>query len=186
MVIPQHVWTWTEELPALIGLLGVIVALVANGWLARAQERDRLEQKSTALRIALTEELKVSLMSYKGAIEKLEAAEGDGSTSILVRTQCFTSVYEEMLDQIGLLAPGEVEAVMRAYLMIQQMPGTIGLMIWAETGELRAPSPDWLKVPKAKFDPVSRLNKIMVEIVEKAIAALSTTPKRLRASQHTN
>jgi hypothetical protein len=158
----------TDELPAVLGFGGVMLTLLFNGWLSRQQDRWQLDDKRKALRIALAEELKVSLNSYKDAIEKIEAAELDQTISISVPTKCFTFVYEQMIDQIGLLTASEVEAAMNAYLMVQQMPQTI-----RKLPGTKVPSPDWLDVADTQFGNLRRLMQNMVQIVEGAIRVLS-------------
>jgi hypothetical protein len=74
-----------------------------------------------------------------------------------------------MLDQIGLLTAHEVEAVVHAYLMIQQMPRTIEVL----AGDTQAPSAEWLKVVAAEFGHLKRLYRNYVEIVDAAISALA-------------
>ena len=167
-MIPQHEWTWTDVLPALIGFGGVIVTLLVNAGLSRKQDRRQLDEKRKALRIALTEELRVSLNSYKEAIKTVEVAQLDQTTSLLVPTRCFTFVYERLIDQIGLLTPHEVEKVMNAYLMIQQMAETIRLLPGTTLK-----SPEWLNVADTDFRHFKQLTQNMVEIVDTAVAALS-------------
>jgi hypothetical protein len=45
--------------------------------------------------------------------------------SMLVPLETITDIYKSMIGRLGLLSRSEIQAVLRAYLLIQQMPDRI-------------------------------------------------------------
>ncbi len=77
-----------------------------------------------------------------------------------------TDVYKSMIDRIGVLSEAQVRAVLRAYLLDQQLPDRLKFL--GKPGE-----PGYVWVPIEKWDALAQLHRNYVDDVERAIGALS-------------
>jgi hypothetical protein len=82
-----------------------------------------------------------------------------------------TDIYEELIDRLGLLTPDEIEKVMRAYLLIQQLPGRIRLLLWQSHDQIE--SAEYMRVGRKHFVAVKAIHKNYLTQIELAIMALS-------------
>ncbi|ENS5608791.1 hypothetical protein ACE1RU_003731 [Vibrio mimicus] len=116
----------------LVGFLGVIISILANGYLARKQERaQRFHEKDTIL-AALRAELKVNLATIKMRSEQLSipspSHRNQGYLPILV----FNDVYKSSLHKIGVLEDKQAEQVIKMYLLLEELPTKMQLLSGTE------------------------------------------------------
>jgi hypothetical protein len=139
--------------------------------LARRQREIEIAHDRSALRVALQTELKILKDIYEGRIETLAKAEIDQSSDVLIPADTMTDIYEELIDRLGLLTPDEIEKVMRAYLLIQQLPGRIRLLLWQSHDQIE--SAEYMRVGRKHFVAVKAIHKNYLTQIELAIMALS-------------
>ncbi|MCA3940729.1 hypothetical protein JKP09_20815 [Vibrio vulnificus] len=111
----------------LIGFVGVILSLIANGYFARRQERERIAHNKLTILAALKAELRVNLGTFEARAIQLERPfnyEGDGYLPLVV----FNDVYQQLLNQLGLLDEEHAESIIKVYLAIEELPPTMELL----------------------------------------------------------
>jgi hypothetical protein len=81
--------------------------------------------------------------------------------------RCFTDVYDQLIGRIGLLSAAEVEAVMRAFLLIKERPERMLLI-----GRYPEQSREWIEVQKASLPILSQITENMIPVIQKAIDTL--------------
>jgi hypothetical protein len=153
----------------LVGFAGVMITLARNARLAREQHDRRVAHDRTVVRVALQAELEALADAYKLRIEQLTEPEQrhDGAN---FATDEMTAVYRSMIERIGLLSEHQVKAVLKAYLLAEQLPERLKFL-----AELTGPNsePGYLYIPKARFILAAKLHRSYLTIIEQAIAALS-------------
>ena len=80
-----------------------------------------------------------------------------------------TDVYKSMISQLGLLTAKEVRAVLRAYLLVLQLPDTITFLV----DPLATPKPGYAYVSGDNFEHLKKLHANYLGDVALAISALS-------------
>jgi hypothetical protein len=108
------------------GFTGVIITLAVNAWLARAQHRRQVRHERAVLRVALRAELEAVAESYRDRIGMFDNPGVVGGA--LYPLDTMSQVYRSMIGRIGLLSAREVKAVLRAYLLIEQLPDRVKML----------------------------------------------------------
>jgi hypothetical protein len=80
-----------------------------------------------------------------------------------------TSVYDQLLDKLGLLSASETKAVIRAYVMIKQMPVALYLLQNAEESAPRG----FIKVGRERFEAVKKLHENYLTDIDNALGAIN-------------
>jgi hypothetical protein len=154
-----------------IAFLGVVVGLLGNAgvqWLDRWAKR-RHDRK--VLCSALTAELSLLHDSYETRIEMMREKGG-----FYVPTISATSVYEKMLDKIGLLTPKRGRKVIHAYLTdrhliprlrLQETRGVPGTGVVASS-----PTADFIRVSPENMDRAIEAHRTRMVTMKAAIDAL--------------
>jgi hypothetical protein len=109
-----------------IGFTGVIATLLTNALLARRQHAGQVRHESDVLRAALIAELQLIREAFMDRIAAINGAEN--RAGMLVPLDSLSDVYESLIDRIGLLSEPETRAVVRAYVLVRQLPGRIKLL----------------------------------------------------------
>ncbi len=111
----------------LIGFIGVIATIRANG----KQNRDLLIEQAhhdgRALRRALIEELALIANAYRVNIEDLSNS-GNSHALAFVYENPHIAAYSQLVPKFGLLDTEEIKKTMLAYQLIQELPGRLRLL----------------------------------------------------------
>lgn len=152
-----------------VGFTGVIITLVTNAWLARAQHGRQVEHDRTVLRISLRAELEAVAESYRNLIKTLDDPESVGpGRGVYYPVDTMSQLYKSTIGRIGLLSANEVKPVLRAYLLIEQLPNRVRVLAQSE----RPTEAGFLFVPAQNIGPLQQIHRNYLGDVELAIVAL--------------
>lgn len=149
-----------------VGFAGVILTLAFNAFLARRQHNRQVRHEARIVRVALYAELEAIAESYRERIRTLDDPGPHGGMIIPLDTM--TDVYKTMVGRVGLLSSFEVRAVLRAYLLVLQLPDRIKFL----ADETHATEPGFAYIPARMFTPAMQMHRNYLEDIDAAIAAL--------------
>jgi hypothetical protein len=164
---------WLEKFQTLavglVGFTGVMITLARNARLAREQHARQVEHERAVVRIALRAELEANAAAYRDRIDMLsgEATEGRHS-GFVVTVNPMNEVYKSQMARIGLLSESQVRPVLKAYLLVQQLPDRIKL--FADSTRPTEPGSAW--IPKEAFGPFVQMHQNYLRDLERAISSL--------------
>jgi len=170
---------WLDDHQTLIvgalGFIGVIITLIVNAFLERRQRGRERAARSDALRLALSEELRLFEDVIKDRLDMIAEAERGLSGGLLVPLTHTTDIFESSIGDLGLLRSDQVAAVLRAY-SISANAGKVSLL-----GRVHDPrgEPPLVHVGSEHF----RAMKVVHEQIRKEVSAARralTTPRRRR------
>ncbi|CAH8239770.1 hypothetical protein PYE67_14940 [Vibrio aestuarianus] len=119
--------TYQTLITGVVGFVGVIVSILANGFLARKQHQKGITQKRKSMISAIKAELDVNLASFEGRTKMLESPSDGKRTAFPVKV--FNDVYKEMLGQIGYLTEEESRCIINIYLLLEEFPNRVKLLL---------------------------------------------------------
>jgi hypothetical protein len=158
----------------LLGFAGVILTLLVNAYLQRAQDRRRAKQEARGLRIALMEELRVQRMVLEEVVESLDTAENEngdaGGRFGLVPLERYSRVFDRSIDKLGLLTGRELAYVFAAYLPLSAM--TWKLKAMEPATEHRDPTGDIARITPQHFDAVKKMHRNSLLAIDAAMREL--------------
>jgi len=151
----------------IIGFLGVIITISMNSKISRDQDYRNIDHKKNSLRIALYTELSLLLSSYKLRIEQLNNING---RSALIRDYDSNQIYLKMLPEIGLLSKSEIETVMTAYQLNNELLFRLGVC----TGSLElSKNQGYVKVTMEYVQVVVDIHSEFLKAIEAALEELN-------------
>lgn len=164
------VMNWKEYQTLIVGALGfigVILTLLTNAALNRRQHTRQIEHERTALKAALSVELTIIRDVYLDRIKSIR--EAPATQGMLVPLDTMTDVYSKAIEKIGLLTRDQVNLVMRAYILIRQMPDRLRFFHGPE--EIQTVE-GYLRIEKKNVGYVGQMHENFLEDINSAIAAL--------------
>lgn len=150
-----------------LGFTGVIATLATNAWLARRQHDRQVRHEARVLRTALRAELEAVAESYRDRIATLDSP--GKHTGMHVPLATMTDVYKSMIGKLGLLTREETRVVLRAYLLILQLPETLRFL----ADDLAVPKPGFVYVSAKEFAHLRKLHEKHLGDVDAAVTALA-------------
>lgn len=102
-----------------LGFLGVILTIATNGYFNRRQHIRELNQKKNSIKAALVAELEVNLSTFKARAEEFSTPKDKVAYLPLIT---FIDVYKSLINDIGLLPESEIKKLVKAYLLIEEVP----------------------------------------------------------------
>jgi hypothetical protein len=150
-----------------LAFTGVIATLSMNAWLARRQHDRQVQHEAQVLRTALRAELEAVADSYRDRIEMLDSP--GRHTGMHVPIETMTDVYKSVIDQLGLLTLPEIRAVLRAYLLVLQLPERLSFL--ADPIAVRRSG--FVYVSATNFPSLRALHESYVGDVAAAVSALA-------------
>ncbi|MCG7967524.1 MAG: hypothetical protein JAY63_13070 [Candidatus Thiodiazotropha taylori] len=93
-------------------------------------EANRMAQEANSLRVALKSELTFNRDGFETSV--LQFHEGTETTQALYPNAPKDVIYNTLLERIGLLSETEVEKVLRAYRLINQLPFRLRILVGAD------------------------------------------------------
>lgn len=149
-----------------LGFGGIILTLWFNAWMERRRHERQLRHERTALRTAFVEELRIIDRGFdEGRISS--EPDADRYQDVLIPTKTLTDVYDSKQSDLGLLSRDEVQKVMRAYLLVKEVPFRVGL-IAHQTSE----SGDYVVVDVERYDVLKGIHEVALTEIRAAIDAL--------------
>ncbi len=161
---------WTEYqnlIVGSIGFAGVIFTLWFNSKEAREQRRDERQHEREALRVSLTEELKINRHSLKENIDSLKQQPPEEAGGAFVPTDPMDDAYRSFLPKIGLLSQVEVSKVMCAYLTLRTYDAKLFLI-----GNPVHTSPRHVEVPAKNIPLLAGMQEGLIGPLDEAILVM--------------
>ncbi len=113
-------------------------------------------------------ELKTNVQMYEDRISDL--SEADGAHHALLPSKVTNSIYQSSLPKIGLLSAHEVETVLRAYLLLEETPYRLRLLVGADN--VGGYNDESIRVDESKQDGAKRIHEALLPRIREAVAAL--------------
>jgi hypothetical protein len=165
-------WCFVRQFQTLIvgafGFIGVMATLAFNAWLARRQHDRTVSHERTSVRVALRAELEAIAESYRDRITMLGEPEQRHSGATLT-LDTMTAVYRSAISRLGLLSAAEIRLVLKAYLLVEQLPDRIKLL----ADSTFVTDPGYVYIPVLNFATAAQMHRNYLGDIELAIAALS-------------
>ncbi len=160
--------TYQTFFTGLLGFTGVIVTMVVNAKHQTKLQSRQMEHEVRSLRVALKSELASNKNSYENRIQQLnEPCEYDHA---LIPNNTVDHVYKTLLDKIGLLSEDEVENILKAYLLIADLPYRIRILVG--TDSIGGFKDEFIRLNKDQQPIVSGIHKSFLPDINKAIDSI--------------
>lgn len=111
----------------LIGFSGVIITMIVNSRIQRDLQKTQRDHESKSLRVALLTELKENVRVYEDRIKQI--SEPNENLHVLIQNSTVNKIYQTFLPKLGLLSIEEAESVHRAYLLLEEMPYRLRILV---------------------------------------------------------
>lgn len=158
---------YQELVVGAVGFAGIIATLWANARAGRAQHSFERDTEAEGLRRALIEELCLVRESFESRATSLREA-GTTGHDALIPFERMTDVYQRSIERLGLLRHNEITALLRAYVLLMQMPDKLAIM----AGAAARPSGGYIRIPTHLMEACAEMHRTHAEPVEAAINAL--------------
>lgn len=152
-----------------LGFTGVIITMIVNAKVQRNLQTAQREHEVRSLRTALLVELKANVQMYETRIRDLSEAEG--THHALLPNKVTNSIYQSSISKVGLLSANEVEAVLRAYMLLEEMP--YRLRILAGTNSVGGYKDEFMRIDADRQGDAKRTHEALLPPLQEAVAALA-------------
>ncbi|OIQ66506.1 hypothetical protein GALL_519230 [mine drainage metagenome] len=156
------------SLVGVLGFTGVILTMVVNARTQRNLQAAQREHKVRSLRTALLVELKTNVQMYETRISDFSKA--DGTHHALIPSKVTNNIYHSSLPDIGLLSENEVSAVLRAYLLIEEMPYRLRLLVG--TDKVGGYSDEFIIIDAGTQQAAQKVHEALLLTLGEAVAVL--------------
>ena len=153
-----------------LGFTGVILTMIVNAKTQRGLQSAQRQHEVRALRTALVVELKANVQMYEVRISDLSQA--NGTHHALVPSKVTNNIYQSSLPDVGLLSAHEVESVLRAYLLLEEMPYRLRLL--AGTNNVGGYNDEFIRIDADKQDAARKIHEALLPRLREAVAALES------------
>jgi hypothetical protein len=152
-----------------VGFVGVISTIYYNGKLAREQHARLLRHERMSLRTALCAELEVIRDTYVERSKTLTAVE-DQQPSLLPEVSQAT-IYQQLLEKVGLLTSQEVTSLIKAYALINELPVRVRLLEAQDFGGNHVRS-GYIEVSGVHAKSVATMHDNFVKVIDETLATV--------------
>ena len=156
------------SLVGVLGFTGVIITMIANAKIQRNLQATQRQHEVRSLRTALLVELKENVRMYEDRISTL--SEADGAHHALMPSRVTNSFFQSSLSDVGLLSADEVESVLRAYLLVEEMPYRLRLLVG--TNNVGGYNDEFIRVDANRQHDAKRILEALLPKLKEAVAAL--------------
>jgi len=151
----------------LLGFAGVIFTIIMNARSTRKQHDREVLQERTALRTALIAELGALRKTYEDRIQSLR--DKDRGQSALIPEYVSNQAYCQLVDRIGLLSPEEIEPVMNAYILANELP--VRLRLLTQPAELHE-FPGYIHISEEHAEVAAKIHEGFLIKISTAVEAI--------------
>ena len=151
-----------------LGFTGVILTMIVNAKTQRGLQSAQRQHEVRSLRTALMVELKMNVQMYETRISDLSQA--DGGHHALMPSKVTNNIYQSSLPDVGLLSSREVESVLRAYLLLEEMPYRLHLLVG--TNNVGGYNDEFIRIEANKQVDAKRIHEALLPRLREAVAAL--------------
>ncbi|CAH1387517.1 hypothetical protein [Candidatus Nitrotoga sp. M5] len=122
--------TFQTFFTGLLGFTGVIITMIVNANHQTKLHAQKIEHERTSLRMAIKSELISNKNTYEARIEQFN--EQSEYKNALIQNYTVDHIYKTLLDKIGLLTEEEVESIIKAYLLMSDLPYRLRIVVGTE------------------------------------------------------
>ena len=152
----------------LLGFTGVIITMVVNARIQRGLQSRQREHDAKTVRVALLAELKANVEMYESRIKDMSGS--DGSHHALIQSMVVNKIYQTLLPKIGMLSVKEVEVVHRAYLLLEEMPYRLRLLVGKDSvGGLNN---EFIRIDANRQKDAGEIHKALLPSIRNAVSVL--------------
>lgn len=156
------------SLVGVLGFTGVIVTMFANAKIQRNLQSAQRQHEVRSLRTALLVELKENVRMYEDRISTLSKA--DGTHHALMPSKVTNNIFQSSLSDVGLLSADEVESVLRAYLLLEEMPNRLRLLVGTNNvGEF---NDEFIRIDADRQHDAKKVHEALLPRLREAVTAL--------------
>lgn len=157
----------------LLGFTGVIITMLANAKMQRDQYERKVKHETNSLRAAIKSELNANKKAYELRIEQF--GEDSDHNQALVPSKLIDNVYEELLNQIGLLTEEEIEKIIEVYLLMAELPYRLRILVG--TDSVGGINNEFIRVNESQQTIVANIHESILPVI---IHTISTIEKHLK------
>ena len=158
------------SLVGVLGFTGVILTMIVNAKTQRNLQSTRRSSEVRSLRTALLVELKENVRMYETRVSDLSKA--DGSHHALLPSKVTNNIYQTSLPDIGLLSAREVESVLRAYLLLDEMPYRLRLLVG--TNNVGGHNDEFIRIDANRQKTAKQIHEALLPTLREAVAVLES------------
>jgi hypothetical protein len=151
-----------------LGFSGVILTMIVNAKTQRGLQSAQRQHDVRSLRTALLVELKENARMYEDRISTLSKA--DGTHHALMPSRVTNSIFQSSLSDVGLLSADEVESVLRAYLLLEEMPYRLRLLVG--TNNVGGYNDEFIRIDADRQRDAKKIHEALLPRLREAVAAL--------------
>ena len=167
-VILELLERFQTSLVGVLGFTGVIVTMIANAEIQRNLQSAQRQHEVRSLRTALLVELKENVRMYEDRISTLSKA--DETHHALMPSRVTNSIFQSSLSDVGLLSADEVESVLRAYLLLEEMPYRLRLLVG--TNNVGGYNDEFIRIDADRQHNAKKILEALLPRLREAVAAL--------------
>jgi hypothetical protein len=167
-VILELLERFQTSLVGILGFTGVIITMVANAKIQRNLQSAQRQHKVQSLRTALLVELKENVRMFEDRISSLSTS--DTTYHALIPSKVTNSIYQCSLSEVGLLSAVEVESVLRAYLLIEEMPYRLRLLVG--TNNVGGYNDEFIRIDADRQHDAKKVHDALLPKLREAVIAL--------------
>jgi hypothetical protein len=153
-----------------LGFTGVILTMVVNAKIQRSLQSAQRKHDTQSLRIALLVELQENIQMYQARVEDL--ANTDAVHHALLPSRLANSIFQSSLAKVGLLSTNEVEKVLRAYLLLEELPYRLRLLVG--TSNVGGYEDEFIRIDGDRQLVAKQIHEALLPTLREAVAALKS------------
>jgi hypothetical protein len=167
-VIFELLERFQTSLVGVLGFTGVIITMIANARIQRNLQSAQRQHDVRSLRTALLVELKENVRMYEDRISTLSKA--DGTHHALMPSKVTNNFFQSSLSDVGLLSADEVELVLRAYLLLEEMPYRLRLLVG--TTNVGGYNDEFIRIDADRQHDAKKIHEALLPRLREAVSAL--------------
>jgi hypothetical protein len=94
----------------------------------------------------------------------------DGTQHALIPSKVTNNIYQSSLSDVGLLSANEVASVLRAYLLLEEMPYRLRLVVG--TNKVGGYNDEFIRIEADRQDVARKIHEALLPTLREAVAAL--------------
>ena len=161
--------TYQTFITGLVGFAGVIITMIVNARNQRKLHTRQTEHEARSLRVALKSELLANKRTYENRIQDFNAPQDHSHA--LIQNKAVDEVYKTLLNNIGLLSEEEIEKIFKAYLLIEELPYRLRILVG--TDSIGGHNDEFLRLKEEYFSVAAEIHKSFLKDIEKAIDSIN-------------
>ena len=164
----EYLERFQTSVVGVLGFTGVILTMIVNAKTQRGLQSTQRQHDVRSLRTALLVELKENVRMYEDRISTLSKA--DGTHHALMPSRVTNSIFQSSLSKVGLLSADVVESVLRAYLLLEEMPYRLRLLVG--TNNVGGYNDEFIRIDADRQHDAKKIHDALLPRLREAVAAL--------------